>query len=57
MRRDEGNIRERSKGRWEIRVELGRGPDGMVLEELQEDVEYEGSDHDQMLFLTGPAAG
>ena len=28
MRRDEGSVRERSKGRWEIRVELGRGPDG-----------------------------
>ena len=28
MRRDEGSIHERSKGRWEIRVELGTGPDG-----------------------------
>ncbi len=28
MRRDQGSIRERGKGRWEIRVELGRGPDG-----------------------------
>ena len=28
MRRDQGGIRERGKGRWEIRVELGRGPDG-----------------------------
>jgi len=28
VRRDQGNIRERSKGRWEIRVELGRGQDG-----------------------------
>ena len=27
-RRDAGSIQERSKGRWEIRVELGRGPDG-----------------------------
>lgn len=28
MRRDEGSIRERSKGHWEIRVEIGRSPDG-----------------------------
>ena len=28
MRRDQGSIRERTKGRWEIRIELGRGPDG-----------------------------
>ena len=27
-RRDAGSIRERTKGRWEIRVELGQGPDG-----------------------------
>ena len=27
-RRDAGSIRERSKGRWEIRVELGQGPNG-----------------------------
>ncbi len=28
MRRDQGSIRERSKGRWEIRVELGLSPAG-----------------------------
>ena len=28
MRRDQGSIRERTKGRWEIRIELGRGLDG-----------------------------
>jgi len=28
MRRDQGSIRARTKGRWEIRVELGSGPDG-----------------------------
>ena len=27
-RRDAGSIRERSKGRWEFRVELGQGPNG-----------------------------
>ena len=27
-RRDAGSVRERSKGRWEIRVELGQGPNG-----------------------------
>lgn len=26
--RGEGNIRERADGRWEVRIDLGRGPDG-----------------------------